>query len=139
RERIHQSGRGEHATRDNCVSPGEFDAEPAFLVAAHPFGVTGDQFTAVTTDLLAARGGEFDGRAAVTTEVTVGVCGGSVTRFARVDDDDRATLPAELHRGGQPRSRSTEYSDLAVSFDADSSGMTHTVDVTRRHAACRAQ
>src|SRR5699024_1074311 len=117
REYIHQPGRGEHPACDDRVPPGEFDMEPAFRVTGHPFGVAGDQFTAVTTYLFTARGDERGGRAAVTTEVTVGVFSRGITRFARIDDDDRATLPGQLHRCGQPCSRPAEYSDLAVSFD----------------------
>ena len=58
-ELVHQPGGGKHPTSDDDVTADEFDAEAVVIGARHPSGATGEDLSAVASDLLTANGAQL--------------------------------------------------------------------------------
>ena len=76
-----------------------------------------EDLDAVAADLVATDRCQFRRGQTLVVEVAVHVRSRGITWLARIDDDHRAALPAELKGCGQPGGRAPDDCDVAVPFD----------------------
>jgi hypothetical protein len=94
----------------------EGNTEAVIVGADHVGGTVGKDLDPIASHLVAADGDELGRRHSFVSEIAVYMCGRSVSRLIGVDDDDRATLTAELEGGGETRGRSPDYRDVAMTL-----------------------
>lgn len=116
-EHVDQPGRGEYPASDDRSAADELDAEAVVGETVDVDCPPCEDLDAVAADLVATDRCQFRRGQTLVVEVAVHVRSRGITWLARIDDDHRAALPAELQGCGQPGGRAPDDCDVAVPFD----------------------